>query len=149
MNIARRFMAGAVWTVICNAYQRFVISVATPAITHVRTQLIQMSGSDAKQPIFVDMLLLVLAIAVFLWTCQLMRENRIFQWLYQIASFGLFGYFALFTWQVLLFLAVLFAETYPEYLDAVQRTLFEYISALLLAPSDAPVDSGVGDSAVE
>ena len=72
----------------------------------------------------VDVALFLMALGSFVWLCRALRDNWFFQWLYQIASFGFFGYFMLFSWQTMLFLAVLAGETYPEHVAALFQFVF-------------------------
>lgn len=125
MSFFRRLLAGTLWTFIAGLYQRFVIDIATPVTTRARRWMIEVSGADSSQPLLVDVALFLLALAFFVWICRALRDNWFFQWLYQIASFGFFGYFALFSWQTMIFIAVLAAETYPEHLAALTRAIFE------------------------
>lgn len=124
MSLFRRLLAGTLWTFLAGLYQRFVIDVATPLTTRTRQWLIEFSGADSAQPLVVDVALFLFALGSFVWICRALRDNWFFQWLYQVASFGFFGYLALFSWQTMLFLAVLAAETYPEHAASVVQTLF-------------------------
>ena len=125
MSLFRRFLAGTLWTFVAGLYQRFIIDIATPITARARQFMIQMSGADSSQPLLVDVALFLFALASFVWVCRALRDNWFFQWLYQIASFGFFGYFALFSWQSMLFLALLASETYPEYLASITQLFFE------------------------
>lgn len=124
MSLFRRLLAGTLWTFLAGLYQRFVIDVATPITARLRAWLVELSGADSAQPLLVDVALFLVALAMFVWVCRALRDNWFFQWLYQIASFGFFGYFALFSWQAMVFVAVLAAETYPELLASLMQAVF-------------------------
>ena len=136
MNNVRRFMAGALWTFVCGLYQRLVTDCATPLAGRTRAFFVGVFGTNA----LVDVVLVLAALCLFVWLCRLLRDNRLFQWLYEITTFVLFSYAALFTWQAFLFLAYLAADTHPELFESAQTTIVEYIEGLLLAPA---VDSSL------
>lgn len=125
MSLFRRLLAGSLWTFVVGAYRRFELDFVTPAVTRVRDLLVGLSNADTRQPVLVDVVLFLVALATFVCVCRALRDNWIFQWLayvaYQIVAFVFFSYGALFSWQTM----VLIVLANPDLLDSAHRILFE------------------------
>lgn len=121
MSLSRRLFFSTAWTFVVGIYRRLELDVVSPVIEHVRGRL----SAESSQPLLVDCALFLVALAVFVWMCNALRYNWVFQWLayfvYQVIAFVFFSYGALFSWQTMVFIALV----YPDYLEPVRKLLFE------------------------
>lgn len=125
MSLFRRLLAGSLWTFVVGAYRRFELDFVTPAVTRVRDLLVSLSDADTRQPVLVDAVLFLVALATFVCVCRALRDNWIFQWLayavYQVIAFAFFSYGALFSWQTM----VLIVLANPDLVESARQLLFE------------------------
>lgn len=121
MSVSRRLFFSTVWTFVVGIYRRLELDIVSPVIEHIRGLL----SAESSQPLLVDCALFLIALAVFVWMCNALRHNWVFQWLayfvYQIIAFVFFSYGALFSWQTMVFIALV----YPDYLEPLRKLLFE------------------------
>lgn len=125
MSLPRRLMFSSLWAFVIGMYRRFELDIVSPAIERVREFLIDLSSAEKGQSALVDLALFLFAFAVFVWMCCALRKNWVFQQLYyvvyQVVAFVFFGYGALFSWQTMVFIALV----YPDYIESVRQFLFE------------------------